>query len=247
MRSKFWEFVEACDDATSARVVKDMLAVQLQAIGFESYALVSHLPQEDLRHLSVLAHNWSREAIDHLFIERLDGKPNPIFEAAEQSFDVIYWSSPTWESSLIKSQRNWLNRLRKLVGKNGASRAVKSAIVPASCSLTSLSELDSEQVRAGMRIAGIAYHYLQLLQRPTLSEQERLTAREHECLYRAAAYGERPSIVARRLGVKVSTVRTLRQKAYGRLDVDSPEQAVWRMLETGQLFRSGRRKKPRSR
>ncbi len=247
MRSLFWTFVEICDAANSVRSVSDLLASTLRSAGVGSYALLTHAPRHDLRSLAVVAHNWSMDAIDHLLAQRPDGRLNPIFERIEQTPGALHWTSPHWQASLNRSQHEWLSRFHQLVGREGVSQAMTSIIVGASCSMTSDAPLDPDRVRVCMRIANFAFHQIQFLQRPQLSGQERLTAREHECLYRAAAFGERPSAVARRLGVKVSTIRTLRQKAYGRLDADSPEQAVWRMLETGQLFRSGRRSKPRSR
>jgi len=189
MRSRFWAFVEACDEAQSIRAVKDLLAAALRPHGVESYAIMTHVPPRDLGSLAVLVHSWPEEAIAHLF---LDGAINPIFEKIEGTDDPLHWSSSDWGTTLRKDQR------------------------------------------------------IQTLQRPQLRESDRLTQREHECLYRAAIRGERPSAVARELGVKVSTVRTLRQKAYGRLGADSPEQALWRMMETGQLFQGGRKTKRQS-
>ena len=239
--------MEVCDEANSVRSVTDLLSVTLRSVGVGSYALLTHAPPHDLRSLAVVAHNWSKEAIDHLIADRPDGRLNPIFERIEQTPETLHWASTQWQATLSKGQREWLTRFRQLVNGAGVSEAMRSIIVGASCSVISDAPLDPEQLRLCMRIANYAFHQIQFLQRPQLNGPDRLTAREHECLYRAAAFGERPSAVARRLGVKVSTVRTLRQKAYGRLDADSPEQAVWHMLETGQLFRSGRRSKPRAR
>lgn len=245
MRSKFWSFVEACDETPSGRGAKDLLAATLRELGVSAYALAPHAPLQGLGSLGVLIHNWSKEAIDHLFTAQPDGRINPVFEAVERTGACVFWSAP-WAGSLRKDQRDWLIRLGELVGENGVTRAMRSTVVNASCSIASQQPLDAERIRACMRVANYAYHHLLYLQTPQLSEPERLTAREHECLYRAAVHGERPSLVARRLGVKVSTVRTLRQKAYTRLDAESPEQAVWRMIETGQLFRIGRKRRPRT-
>ncbi|MBI1215952.1 MAG: hypothetical protein GC185_09060 [Alphaproteobacteria bacterium] len=247
MRSQFWAFVEACDETRTRREVKDLLAHNLRALGFESYALATHAPRCDLRSLCVLVCNWRPEAIEHLFALRFDGAPNPIFRHVEQTPAPLYWSAPGWRAGLECDQRLWLERFCTLAGPEGVTQAVRSNVACGSCTLVGEGPFDPEIVRAGMRIGNYAFHQVQFLQRPDISEADRLTTREHEFLYRAALHGERPSEVARRLGVKVSTVRTLRQKAYGRLDVTSPEEAVWRMIETGQLFRSGRTGKPRSR
>ena len=243
MRSRFWAFVEACDEAQSIRAVKDLLAAALRPHGVESYAIMTHVPPRDLGSLAVLVHSWPEEAIAHLF---LDGAINPIFEKIEGTDDPLHWSSSDWGTTLRKDQRTWLHRLRVLVAGEGVTKSLKSMLVNASCSLTSSSPLQAEQVQLCMHIANYAYQHIQTLQRPQLRESDRLTQREHECLYRAAIRGERPSAVARELGVKVSTVRTLRQKAYGRLGADSPEQALWRMMETGQLFQGGRKTKRQS-
>lgn len=246
MRSKYWTFVEDCEDVTTVRAVKENLSRALGALGVEQFALVTHARPDDIGSLAVLVHNWPNEAIEHLWSNFAGASLNPLFEGVEQGDGILSWSSPAWLGTLKKDQRAWMARLRDLVKGNGASKLVKSTVVNASCSITTHAPADPERIRVCLRVANFAFQQIQFLQRPQLSEAERLTVREHEVMYRAAVFGERPSLVARRLGVKVSTVRTLRQKAYGRLDAESPEQATWRMIETGQLFRGGRKGKPRT-
>ncbi len=246
MRSQYWTFVEACEDLTTVRAVKESLVRALGALGVEQFALVTHARPEDIGSLMVLVHNWPAEAIELLWGHFAGESLNPLFAAVEQTDGILGWSSPGWLGALRKDERMWVARLRDLVRGEGASKLVKSTVVNASCSITTQGPADPERVRVCIRIANFAFQQIQFLQRPRLSEAERLTVREHEVMYRAAVFGERPSKVARRLGVKVSTVRTLRQKAYGRLDAESPEQATWRMIETGQLFRGGRKGKPRT-
>lgn len=243
MGSRFWAFVKACDEAHSIRAVKDLLGAELRSQRIESYAITTHVPPRDLGSFTVLVHNWPQDAIDHLF---LDGPVNPIFETIEGTEAPLHWGSDAWRANLRKDQRTWLHRLRSLVAGEGVTQSLKSMLVNASCSVTSSFQLQPDQVQLCMHVANYAYQHIQTLQRPHLRESDRLTEREHECLYRAAIRGERPSAVARELGVKVSTVRTLRQKAYGRLGADSPEQALWRMMETGQLFQRGRKTKRQS-
>ncbi len=246
MRSRFWSFVEACDEARSARAVRDLLSSALRSIDVVSFALLTHAPPEDLRSLSVLAHNWSEEAIEHLRSWAHEHEANPIFERVEAVDETLYWASERWRSQLRDDQRLWHDELCRRVRGVGLTRSIKSITAFASCSIGADEPLQPEIVRTAVRIATYAFHQIQFLQRPQVRDSEQLTAREHECLYRATVFGERPSLVARRLGVKVSTVRTLRQKAYNRLDSDSPEQAVWRLIETGQLFGRGRRGRSRS-
>ncbi|RYG38537.1 MAG: hypothetical protein EON93_01865 [Burkholderiales bacterium] len=244
MPDRFWAFAEACDETHSLRAARDLLGANLRALGFERFLLTTHGGQEDLRSLSVLAHNWPQEALSHLS-DGCDGC-NPLFPVIEQTRGDIVWQSTTWRSALPARDLEWLKQLRAYVGGNGVSRAMRCALVHASCSLVSEGALPKDKIDLAMRVANYAYHHIQYVQRPSLGKADLLTAREQECLYRAAVRGERPSTVARKLGVKVSTVRTLRQKANARLDADSPEQAVWHMIETGQLFRKGRTSKPRT-
>ena len=246
MLARFWDFAEACDQSHTMRAVRDLLAGAVRDLGFESFALLTHTPRDDARSLSVLVHNWPSSAIDHVFGEAEEGPLNPLFEIVEQAEGPVIWSSLSPQAGLDDVRRAWITQLSARVRGDGVSQAMRSTLVNASCSLVGPPGFRAERVTAGMRMANYAFHHIQYLQRPDLSEAQRLTAREHECLYRAAVCGERPSVVARQLGVKVSTVRTLRQKANARLDADSPEQAVWRMLETGQLFRRGRKSKPRT-
>jgi DNA-binding CsgD family transcriptional regulator len=246
MRSKYWTFVEDVEDAQSVRAVREHLGRALNSLGVGSFALLTHAPPADIGSLGVYAYNWPEDAIDHLFGGGHGFAPNPLFEAVEQGDGVLHWSSPLWLSTLSKDQLTWLAKLRQLIRGHAATKLVRSPLVSASCSIAASEPLDPDQMRVCMRIANYAFQQVQFLQRPQISGAERITTREHEVLYRAAVFGERPSIVARKIGVKVSTVRTLRQKAYGRLDAESPEQATWRMIETRQLFRGGRKGKPRT-
>jgi DNA-binding CsgD family transcriptional regulator len=54
-----------------------------------------------------------------------------------------------------------------------------------------------------------------------------LTARERDVLL-GLMRGESESLTARRLGITPATVRTHRQRLYRRLEVHSPQEAVWR-------------------
>jgi DNA-binding CsgD family transcriptional regulator len=248
MRSRFWKFVEACDETQTTRAVRDLLASAVRDVGVETFALLTHAPPADLRSLGVMVHNWPAEAIDYLYAGEPEAPPNWLFCAVEASAGPVFWSAPPLRRPpLRKQQRVWFNHLRELVGGEGVTRSVRSMIVSASFSVTAPRRLEPDVVRLCMRMGDYAYQQIQVLQRPHLTEPERLTAREHEFLHRAVILGERPSDVANQLGVKVSTVRTLRQKASTRLDAASQEQTAWRMLETGQLFRSGRKGRPRGR
>lgn len=249
MRSHYWTFVEACDGTHSIRAVKDLVGATMRNLGVGGFAIATHGRLEDLRSLGVLMHNWPAEAIDWMFGHQLDCSPSPLFDAVEQKAGPVYWPPPNGRRDQVrKVQRQWFDQLRDRVGqKEGVSQALKSVIVGASCSLTSTERLDPDRVRLCMRIGNYAYQQILELQKPKLGEAEQLTAREHELLYRATIFGERPADVASQVEVKISTVRTLRQKASVRLDAGSQEQVAWRMVETGQLFRAGRRTRPRAR
>lgn len=249
MRSKYWTFVEACDETQSTRSVKDLVVTAFRELGVPSFAIMTHASHEDLRSLGVLVHNWPVAAIDFLFTPGPRGALNTMFAAVEQEREPLYWPTlGAQRDGMKKPERQWFEKLREQVGQpEGVSQALRSIIVGASCSLASPERLDPDHVRLCMRIGNYAYQQVLFLQKPRLGEADQLTAREHEFLYRATIRGERPADVASQLDVKISTVRTLRQKASVRLDAGSQEQAAWRMIETGQLFRSGRTTRPRTR
>jgi len=249
MRSTYWTFVEACDETETVRSVKDLVIATLRDLGVGGFAITTHGKIEDLRSLGVLMHNWPTPAIDWMFAHQADCSPSPLFDAVERKAGPIYWPSlNARRDPARKAQRQWFEQLRERVGqREGVSQALKSVLVGASCSLTSPARLDPDRVRLCMRIGNYAYHQILELQKPKLEKADQLTAREHELLYRATIFGERPADIASQVDVKISTVRTLRQKASVRLDAGSQEQAVWRMVETGQLFRAGRRTRPRGR
>lgn len=249
MRSAYWSFVEACDEADTIRSVRDLVSATLRNLGVGGFVIATHGKIEDLRSLGVLTHNWPMPAVEWMLAHQQDCSPSPLFEAVERTAGPAYWpSSSARREPARKGQRNWYEQLRERVGqREGVSQALKSVVVNASCSLTSTARLDPDRVRLCMRIGNYAYQQILELQKPKLEKSDQLTAREHELLYRAAILGERPADVASQVEVKISTVRTLRQKASIRLDAGSQEQAVWRMVETGQLFRAGRRTRPRGR
>lgn len=248
IRSKFWTFVEASDEAKSARAVKDLFASTMRELGFQSWALLTHAPPDELRSLSVVAHNWPPEAIAQLFAGQSGGSLNPLFSAVESTSDWVFWTSSKHRETLKKSHRVWFNRLSaSLGGGEGISGAIRSTVVGASWTITSPTPLEPEGLRAVTRIANHAFQQIAFLQRPHLNETERLTSREHEFLYRATILGQKPGDVAGELGIKDTTVQSVRSKARTRLDAETPEQAAWRLLETGQLFRAGRKGRPRAR
>ncbi len=249
MRSKYWTFMEACDGTQTPRAVKDLVVAAFRDLGVPSFAIATHASHEDLRSLGVLVYNWPPDAVDLLFAPGPRGALNAMFAAVERSSGPVYWP-PLYpqRDGMKKPQRLWFEKLRELVGQpEGVSQALRSIIVGASCSIASPERLDSDRVRLCMRIGDYAYHQVLALQKPKLEEAEQLTAREHEFLSRATILGERPADVASQLDVKISTVRTIRQKANLRLDAGSQEQAAWRMIETGQLFWAGRKTRPRGR
>lgn len=249
MRSHYWSFVEACDATHSTRAVKDLLIATYREMGVEGFAIVTHFPVGDLRSLGVMVHNWPAKAVDFLYAKNPSGFANPLFTAVEATRSPVHWPQlDARRDAMKRTQRDWFERLRKLVSHSeGVSQELRSVIVNASCSVTSNSRLDPDRVRVCMRIGNYAYQYVLALQKPRPTGLETLTPREYEFLSRATLLGEKPAMTAESCGVKVTTVRTARQSANKRLDARTPEEAVWRMIETGQLFRSGRTRRPRGR
>lgn len=249
MRSHYWAFVEACDAACSVRGVRDLLAASYRKLGADGFAIVTHAPTGDLRSLAVLVHTWPPRAMEFLQAKDRSGLANPLFEAVEATRNPVHWPGPDSASTLAtRTQRDWFERLRRLIGhREGVSLELRSVVVEASCSVTSHQPLEADRIRLCMRMANYAYQYLLAMQRPRPTGLETLSPREHEFLRRATLLGEKPATTASACGVKVTTVRTARQSANKRLDARSPEEAVWRMIETGQLFRSGRTRRSRQR
>lgn len=233
-------FVEACDETRSWSRMRSLLSRTLGDLGFDSYALLTHAPPDDLRSLAVLVHNWPDEAITHLQLR--DG--NPLFEQAEETTQLIYWRSAGWRGTLDRREIEWLNRLCALRPGVGVSQGLPCPFIAVSCSLTAPTPVEPRRVRLAMHVATHAYGHIQFLQRPEIDAAMRLTAREREVLHRAVR-GERPSVVAKTAQISDNTVWSHRQRALGRLGAQTPEQALWRMIETRQLFHHGRSSKPR--
>ncbi len=241
----FGPFVEACERARTTQAVWRLLESSARACGVDRIALVTHGRAEELGSFGVFAHNWGQAAITHLYAGCADAA-NPLFERTERSEDAIFWDEPAFRAELDARQVLWLERLAALGLKNGVSQRVRTAMIPASCSLTpARGELDPSSLRGVMRMAAHAFHTMTALQRLPQTEADLLTVREHQCLALAIFSGLRPREVAAELGVSINTVRSMRQSASARLGARSQEETVWRMVETGQLFHRGRTGRPR--
>jgi DNA-binding CsgD family transcriptional regulator len=235
-------FVEACDGARTADAVKRLLIAAVQSLGFDKVALATHGDPRKLGSLSVLAHNWGEKAAALLYADER-GAGNPLFELAERTDGPAYWSAQTFRAKRDARKSAWMAALNELGIRSGVSQRVRGAVIPASCSLAPAhGDLDTAKVRAAMRVAAHAFHLIVALRRPRLDQPDTLTAREYQCMALAALCGLRPREVAETLGVSVNTVRSARKNALSRLQARSAEEAVWRMVETGQMFSRGRAK-----
>jgi DNA-binding CsgD family transcriptional regulator len=243
----FESFVEACDRATTAGEVERLFIATARLNGIERVALTTHAPPAELGRLSVCAHNWGAAAIAHLY----DGPPdriNPLFEHVERGDDPIYWSAPTFRAGLDRDQSLWMEQLSVLGLRDGVSQRIRTAIAPASCSMTSAwGRHDPAGVRRVVRMAGYALITIMALRRSQAAASDLLTRRERQCLSLAVFSGLRPREVADTLGLSINTVRSIRQSATARLGARSQEETVWRLMESGQLFHRGRFSRPRSR
>jgi DNA-binding CsgD family transcriptional regulator len=243
----FESFVEACDRATTAREVERLFIGTARLNGIERVVLTTHAPPAELGRLGVCAHNCSAAVIEHLY----DGPPdrfNPLFEHAERGDDPIYWSAPAFRARLDPDQSLWMEQLSALGMRDGVSQRIRTAIAPASCSMTSAwGRYDPADVRRVVRMAGYALNTIMAVRRSPAAAPDLLTRRERQCLSLAVFSGLRPREVADTLGLSINTVRSIRQSATARLGARSQEETVWRLMESGQLFHRGRFNRPRSR
>jgi DNA-binding CsgD family transcriptional regulator len=243
----FESFVEVCDRATTASEVQRLFIDTVRLSGVERVAITTHAPPVDLGRLGVCVHNWGAAAIEHLYDGPADCL-NPLFEHAEQSDDPVYWSAPAFRAQLDRDQILWMERLFALGLRDGVSQRIRTAMAPASCSMTSAKDgVDSASVRRIVRMAGYALNTITALRRSRAAASDLLTRRERQCLSLAVFSGLRPREVADALGVSINTVRSIRQSATARLGARSQEETVWRLMESGQLFFRGRFSRPRNR
>ncbi|HYD86056.1 MAG TPA: autoinducer binding domain-containing protein [Vitreimonas sp.] len=242
--SLFDSFADECDRARTPAATGRLFVQAMRRLGFEHVALVTHGAPKQWASLSVFAHNWG-EARAELLAPQREGAFNPIFQGAEAIAEAFAWSDPAFRGALDARGRSWLEEIERAGLMSGVTQRVRGAIVPASCSLAPAREAPIAIARA-MRMAAYAFHHIIALQRPKLAQTDLLTQREHDCLSLATLEGLRPREVAAALGVRITTVRSMRQSACLRLGARSQEEAVWRMLETGQLFSRGRSGRPRS-
>jgi DNA-binding CsgD family transcriptional regulator len=243
----FESFVEACDRAATAGEVERLFVATARLNGVEKIALMTHAPPGELGRLSVCAHNWGAATIAHFY----GGPPdriNPLFEQTERIDDPIYWNSPAFRTGLDHDQSLWMDQLPALGLRDGVSQRIRTAIAPASCSMTpSWGGQDPAGLRRVMRMAGYAINTIMALRRSQAVASDLLTRRERQCLSLAVFSGLRPREVAEALGLSINTVRSIRQSASARLGARSQEETVWRLMESGQLFHRGRFSRPRSR
>jgi DNA-binding CsgD family transcriptional regulator len=240
----FGAFAQACDAVRTAKAAARLLISAAQRLGFERILLTTHVDPKELGSVGVLAHNWDERAVCRLYACARDAR-NPLFEQTERTPDLVYWNQPSFRTQLDPRQLAWMEELSAFGLRDGVSQRVRSSLVPASCSLTPATG-EPASVRWIMRAAAYVFHHIVALQRPRLAESDLLTLREHQCLALATFSGLRPREVAETLGVSVNTVRSMRQSACARLGARSQEEAVWRMVESGQLIPRGRASRPRS-
>jgi DNA-binding CsgD family transcriptional regulator len=244
--SDFEGFIEACDRATVAGEVERLFIATARVIGMDKVALTTHAPPTHLGRFGVCVHNWERTAIAHLYASSLE-RANPLFEHAETSEAPIFWNDAAFRSRLDAEQRAWMDQLAALGLRDGISQRVRTAIAPASCSMTpAWNAPDPFAVRQVMRMASYAFNTIVALRRPK-GASDPLTRRERQCLSLAVFSGLRPREVAETLGVSINTVRSIRQSASARLGARSQEETVWRLMESGQLFHRGGFSRPRNR
>lgn len=240
------EFADACDKTRTAGAATRLLVGAARRQGFEKVIVVTHSKPAQVGSFSVRIHNCDERAIDHL-LSSPGAKTNAILAAVDRSNDPVAWDSREFRARLGAAQRAWLVELETLGLRRGVSQRIRTALVPASCSLTiARADVSEAAIRWMMRAGAYVFHHVIMLQRPQLAPSAVLTFREHQCLALATLAGLRPREVAAKLGVSVNTVRSIRQRACARLGARSQEEAIWRMVETGQLFLPGRLSKPRS-
>lgn len=234
----FEAVADACDNARSPEAAGRVFLEAARRHGFAAAMLVTHTQSDQLGRFSVCVHNF-REPVAFIASPVELQTRNPLFDAASASDAPVFWQRVRADPRLPLAQRQWLERLQAHGLETGVTQSLSGAWAPASVSLTPAQPGDQNIARM-MRVALYVFHHIVALQQPKLSQADLLTQREYECLSLAILEGLRPREVARALGVSVNTVRTLRQSAMGRLNARNQEEAVWRMLETGQLFQPGR-------
>jgi DNA-binding CsgD family transcriptional regulator len=242
----FESFVEACDRARSAGEVERLFIATARLNGVERVALTTHASPDELGRLAVCAHNWGAAGISHLhggMAERI----NPLFEHAERCDDPVYWNAPAFCSRLDADQVRWMEKLAAFGLLEGVSQRIRTSMAPASCSMTlAWNRRDPDAVQRVVRMAGYALNTIVALRRSCAAASDLLSRRERQCLWLAVFSGLRPREVADTLGLSINTIRSIRQSATARLGARSPEEAVWRLMESGQLFHRGRFSRGRS-
>jgi DNA-binding CsgD family transcriptional regulator len=244
--ASFEDFVESCDRAATAGEVERLFIATARLNGMDKVALTTHAPPGELGRFGVCSHNWGGAAIAHLYAGPPD-RANPLFEHAEIDDRPISWSATAFRAGLNPEQTAWMDKLAALGLRDGVSQRIRTAIAPASCSMTpAWGRHDPVAVRQVVRMANYALSTIIAL-RQSKAASDLLTRRERQCLSLAVFSGLRPREVAETLGVSINTVRSIRQSASARLGARSQEETVWRLMESGQLFRRGGFSRPRTR
>lgn len=229
-------FVAACNVARTPDGLRDLLASTSAQLGFSRMALLTHDTDEVLQSLSVSIHNWA-EADLSAFVAPSPAR-HPVFRTVEGAEAVLSWRSTAFQARLSSFERRLLDDWAARGIEHAYTQRIPGSLWPASFTLVAPRNRDvaADDLAWAMRSGMVAFHWAISLQRPLLKKGERLTPREHQAMALASLVGLRPKEVARFTGVSVNTTRTFRQNAMARLLVNSPEEAAWRMLETGQMF-----------
>lgn len=232
----FDAFADACDDARTASEVESLLATWSLRLGFRYIILTTHCEASALSGFGVRAHNLPA-SLAAAFFSGPRGGARLFFDLAHRGADAVSWTAAVLAKNCAEAERRWLDKIAAADFSSGVAQAVRVSLTPASCILC----WGDEPPRAGasrlmFRIASHAFCQIVALQRSRLGERDPLTERERQCLTLATLGGLRPRQVAQRLGISIHTVRSMRQRAHSRLGARSQEEAVWRLMMTGQLF-----------
>lgn len=239
------EFFDHCDAARSVAAARRLIVAKAREAGIDHIVITTHFAPGEMGSLGVFIHNWREAAAAHL--HAWSPELNPLFDQAERANAAVYWNGAAFRTDLDARQAAWMDQLTAFGFRDGVTQRIRTILPAASVSLASRDSVgDPVLVRRLVRMASYVFNHVLILQRPAPTETDVLTVREQQCLYLAALEGKRPREVAKELGVSVNTVRSTRQSASQRLGARSPEEMVWRMVETGQLFQRGRIGRPRS-
>lgn len=228
-----WPFARQCERAEDLDDIRDLLAVELQRLGFRYFCCCTHVRPNRPTPGAIYLHNYPEPWVEHYTKAKLFDR-DPVFVIGRHFALPFSWQDPRFIALMAPDQAGIMEaaaghglKFGVTVPLHGPSRH------SASCSLIAeASHIDPERVFIAHRYAAQAYEAARALIGPDRGRPlVVLPRRERECM-KLVAIGKDDAAIAMILGISAETVRQYVESAKQRLNTTKRPHAVAYALYT---------------